>query len=230
MPHDPWSVPREGKPDAGAGRGVADQPGHPDAASAQDGQDTVKFAYADPPYLCGAHLYKEHPEWRVYASIDGHADLIARLVTEYPDGWALSMSSVDISAMAAILPTDVRWGAWIKPFASFKPNVTRAYCWEPVAFMGGRKIPKTEPTVRDFIEAEESPALKESITLKKGMTGAKPRKFCEWLLDLMAFDPRQDDEFDDLFPGSGVFGAVRDERIVQTRIQDGEHLQWRLVP
>jgi len=190
----------------------------------------VKFAYADPPYLCGAHHYKEHPEWHVYATMDGHAQLIARLIKEYPDGWALSMSSVDISAMAAILPADVRWGAWCKPFASFKPNVTRAYCWEPVAFMGGRPIPKTEPTVRDFVEAAEtSPAIMESITLRKGLTGAKPPKFCEWILDLMGFDCDLD-TIDDLFPGTGVFGRVRDDRIVRNEIANGACKQWRLIP
>ncbi len=168
----------------------------------------MRFAYADPPYLCGAHLYKAHPNWAVYASIDGHRTLIDRLQRDYPDGWALSMSSSDIQSMSPLLPADVRWASWVKPFASFKPNVTRAYTWEPIAFMGGRTIPRTSDTVRDHIVA---PAVVESITLKKGLAGAKPRKVCEWLLDLMAFDPLLD-TFDDLFPGTGIFGVVRDGR------------------
>lgn len=188
----------------------------------------MKFAYADPPYLCGAHLYKDYPEWRDFASVEGHARLINRLVDEYPDGWALSMSSVDIQTIGPLLPAMVRWGAWIKPFASFKPNVTRAYCWEPVAFMGGRKIERTDPTVRDFIEAEEPPALKESIALKKGLTGAKPPKFCHWIMDLMNFDPDEGDEFDDLFPGTGAFSRARDERIALVRREQCR--QWRLIP
>lgn len=156
----------------------------------------MRLAYADPPYLCGAHLYKSHPKWHVYASLDGHRALIERLLVEYPDGWALSMASVDISAMASMLPMAVRWGSWVKPFASFKPNVTRAYCWEPVAFVGGRAPLKSEPTVRDFCI--------ESIQLKKGLAGAKPPRFCAWVLDFLG--ARFGDEVDDLFPGTGVFG------------------------
>lgn len=46
----------------------------------------MRFAYADPPYIGCAHLYPEKRE------ID-HDELIARLLSDYPDGWALSASS-----------------------------------------------------------------------------------------------------------------------------------------
>ena len=32
----------------------------------------MRLAYADPPYLGCASHYKDHSEWKVYDSIDGH--------------------------------------------------------------------------------------------------------------------------------------------------------------
>ena len=43
------------------------------------------MAYADPPYAGRAHYYPEREE------VD-RAGLIARLVSEFPDGWALSVN------------------------------------------------------------------------------------------------------------------------------------------
>jgi hypothetical protein len=59
--------------------------------------------------------------------------------------------------------------------------------------------------VRDFVSA--------NIVLEKGVKGAKPAAFCEWVLDLLGY--RDGDTFDDVFPGSGVFGRVRDQRGAQ---------------
>ena len=42
----------------------------------------------------------------------------------------------------------------------------------------------------------------ESITLKKGLTGAKPIKVCEWAFEMMGADPK--DSLDDLYPGTGI--------------------------
>jgi hypothetical protein len=139
----------------------------------------------------------------VYASIDGHRALVERLDREHPDGWALSMASVDISAMAMILPRDVRWGSWVKTFASFKPGVNPGYAWEPVAFRGGRALGRDVDTVRDFLACP--------IALKKGLAGAKPPRFCAWILDMLGF--QAGDTCDDIFPGTGVFSRVRDDRI-----------------
>jgi hypothetical protein len=50
----------------------------------------VKFAYADPPYVGQAkRLYGKH---RDYGGEVDHRALIQRLVDDYPDGWALSLS------------------------------------------------------------------------------------------------------------------------------------------
>src|SRR5213594_889325 len=119
----------------------------------------MKFAYADPPYIGQAHRYKEKRE------VD-HAALIRELVTNFPDGWALSCSSPSLRVLLPLCPSDIRIAAWVKPFAIFKPNVNPAYAWEPVLFRGGRKRTRQEPTVRDWVSA--------NITLKKGLVGAKP--------------------------------------------------------
>jgi len=47
----------------------------------------VRFAYADPPYPGQSKKhYGDHPD---YAGEVDHPALIAQLVAEYPDGWAL---------------------------------------------------------------------------------------------------------------------------------------------
>jgi hypothetical protein len=91
----------------------------------------------------------------------------------------------------------------VKPFAAFKRNVRIAYTWEPVIFMPGRDRSKEGASVgRDH--------MAESITMQKGLPGAKPEKFCSWVLDLMGWMPG--DEVADLFPGTGVMGRVSAKR------------------
>lgn len=160
----------------------------------------MKFAYADPPYLgCSALYVDRHPLAMAWDEVGTHRDLIRQMALEYPDGWAFSMSASSIWELCSIFPSGCRWAAWCKPFASFKPNVNPAYTWEPVVFRGGRKRDRTAPTVRDSLSC--------NITLKKGLTGAKPAEFCEWILDLLGFDHTQD-TLDDLFPGTGIMGEV----------------------
>lgn len=165
----------------------------------------MKFAYADPPYIGQAKKHYSHDP--NCAEVD-HEHLIERLVAEYPDGWALSCSSPSLKKILSYCPDDVRIGGWFKPFASFKRNVTIAYAWEPVVFRGGRPIPITEPTVRDWVE---SPAVGESITLRKGLAGAKPKAFCFWILDILNVEAG--DTLDDLFPGTGIMSRCFEEHI-----------------
>lgn len=147
----------------------------------------MKIAYADPPYPGMAYFYK-CPE------VD-HAELIARLGSEYPDGWALSTASTTLQQVLALCPPDVRIGAWVKPWASFKPGVNPGYCWEPIIFTGGRmKRPKTETTIRDWCSC--------NATMGRRFVGAKPERMCWWLFELMGLE--SDDEFVDLFVGSGA--------------------------
>lgn len=157
----------------------------------------VRIAYADPPYPGCAHYYKDHPD---YAGEVDHTALVYSLVSEY-DGYCLHTSSValyDILARFAIEvgPEDrPRIMAWTKPFAAFKANVSVAYAWEPVLVKAARKpVVKAGMTYRDWIA--------ESITLKRGLTGAKPERVCHWLFEIMGCEP--EDEFSDLFPGTGA--------------------------
>lgn len=155
----------------------------------------MRFAYADPPYLgLAAKFYgKLHPEAAEYDKLETHAALVTRLCDEY-DGWAMSLHSPSLGKILSICPDDVRVGAWVKPFASFKKNVNPAYAWEPVIFRGARKRTTDDLTVRDYVAC--------NITLQRGFQGAKPEGFCFWILELLGVQP--DDEFDDVFHGSGA--------------------------
>lgn len=160
----------------------------------------MTFAYADPPYYGCCKLYQHHhPDGRCWDDLTTHKFLLAGLVDTYPDGWALSCSSPSLQAILPLCPPGVRVAAWTKPFAAYKRNVRVAYAWEPVILYGGRVSSKDGAMVnRDF--------LAEPITLKRGFTGAKPERFCRWVLDLLGWKPG--DEVDDLYPGTGVFGRV----------------------
>jgi hypothetical protein len=159
----------------------------------------VKAAYADPPYLgCGkSHYGHLHAEAADYDDPETHRKLIARLCDEF-DAWALSLHSPSLKVILPMCPDDCRVSPWVKPFASFKPGVNPAFAWEPVIWRGGRKRGLDEPTLRDYCSAP--------ITLRRGFPGAKPDEFCWWLFDLLGLTP--DDEFHDLFPGSGAVGRA----------------------
>jgi hypothetical protein len=151
----------------------------------------MKFAYADPPYIGQAKKHYSHDPH--CAEVD-HEKLVQRLCNYYPDGWALSCSSPSLKQILSYCPDDVRIMAWVKPFAIFKPNVGLAYAWEPVLLRGGRKITRAQKTVRDWHSA--------NITLRKGLTGAKPESVCNWLFD--ALNIQMGDTLDDLYPGTGI--------------------------
>lgn len=159
-------------------------------------QDKIKIAYADPPYLGQGrkHYSKLHPRADEWDKLDKHKQLIEQLCDEFPDGWALSLSSPTLRDILPMCPIDVRVAAWVKPFCSFKKGVTVAYAWEPVIFRGGRKRTTQQETVRDWCSV--------SMTREKNHPGAKPFEFCIWLFQLMNL--KDGDEFVDLFPGSGA--------------------------
>lgn len=158
----------------------------------------MRAAYADPPYLgYGKAYYGDHPGAGDFDQPDTHKRLIERLSDEF-DAWALSMGSNTLRLMLPWCPEDVRVASWVKPFASFKPNVTNAYTWEPVLFRFHRPRTRQQPTWRDHIA--------ESITLKRGFTGAKPEKVCFWIFE--GLNLQDGDEFTDLFPGSGAVTAA----------------------
>lgn len=149
----------------------------------------MRLGYADPPYIGCAHLYPEKTE------VD-HAALIAHLEANF-DGWVLHAAAT-AKSMAVLAPlieqTAARWCSWVKPFAAFKRNVPVGYTWEPVLIKAARKpvVSKRIVPLRDFIA--------ESITMKRGLTGAKPEAVCHWAFELLGARP--EDELHDLYPGS----------------------------
>lgn len=151
----------------------------------------MRIAYADPPYPGCAHLYADHPD---YAGEVDHAALIDRLETEF-DGWVLHTSSVAIPVIAPLVPTGARWMSWVKGFAAFKRNVSVAYAWEPVIVKAARKpVVSKRIVMRDWVECP--------ITLRRGLTGAKPEAVCHWAFEMVGARP--DDDLVDLFPGTGA--------------------------
>jgi hypothetical protein len=159
----------------------------------------MRFAYADPPYygLAAKFYGKLHPEAAEYDKLETHAALITRLCAEF-DGWAMSLHSPSLKHILPLCPDDTRVMAWVKPFAAFNLHVDPAYSWEPVLVWGGRKRGNDRLTVRDYCSA--------SITLKRGFRGAKPDALCFWIFEVLGM--RADDEFTDVFPGSGAVGRA----------------------
>lgn len=168
----------------------------------------MRVAYADPPYPGCAHLYRGHAD---YAGEVDHQELVNRLEAEY-DGWILHTSSVALGHVLSCVEdphVGIRVMAWVKPFAAFKANVPVAYAWEPVIVKATRKPVVSERlTLRDWFS--------EPITMKKGLTGAKPETVCRWLFEVAGMEP--DDELDDLFPGTGAVTRAWEAWRSQTRL------------
>ncbi len=144
----------------------------------------MRIAYADPPYIGCAHLYRNHPDFD--GEVD-HAELIALLEREY-DGWVLHASATaeSMAVLAPLVkPTGARWMSWVKGFAAFKANVSVAYAWEPVIVKAARKpVVSGRIVMRDWIQ--------ESITLQRGLTGAKPEAVCHWAFEMVGAEPVDD--------------------------------------
>ena len=167
----------------------------------------MRVAYADPPYIGQAKKhYGDHED---YAGEVDHRELIGRLEAEYPDGWALSLHMPSLGAILRLceehglsqMDGDIRVLSWVKTFGAYKRNVRVAYVWEPVILRPPVRLPGAVPT-RDFaFDDEDADVLAEPIAMKKGLSGAKPERFCFWLFNVMGLRPC--DELDDLFPGTG---------------------------
>ena len=162
---------------------------------------TLRAAYADPPYLgCGVkHYGTRHDAAAEYDDPEAHRRLVDRLCSEF-DCWALSLHEPSLRVILPMCPPDARVGVWVKPFAAFKKNVTRAWTWEPVIFRfaESRPIPVDAPTWRDHVS--------EPIAMRRGFPGAKPEAFCFWVFEGLNLGPA--DIFTDLFPGSGAVGEA----------------------
>jgi len=173
------------------GRATA-EPSRPDAVQ------TLRLAYADPPYPGTAWMYRGHPD---YAGEVDHAALIARL-TAY-DGWALSTSAAALPAVLALCPPGARVAAWHR---GERPAPSRwpLNAWEPVIYHGGR--PADPSRLQDTLHARRVDSLVHGIapmtTLPGRVIGTKPAAFCRWVFTLLGAAPG--DTLDDLFPGSGA--------------------------
>jgi hypothetical protein len=170
----------------------------------------MRFAYADPPYLgCCSKYDHYHPDGLCWDDVSTHSLLIERLQRDFPDGWALSASSVSLRSLLPVSPSDVRIAAWVKPFCAFKKGVRPCYAWEPIIFRGGRNPSNGHahpPPVKGGAQTTPKDFIAESITLQKGLTGAKPERVCRWILDLL--NVQAGDDVIDLFPGTGIMGRV----------------------
>lgn len=163
----------------------------------------MKVAFADPPYIGCANRYPEKKE------VDQEG--LINQMDKFYNCWALSCSSPSLKQLLAWCPSEVRVAAWVKPFCSFKPNVNPAYAWEAVIYCRPRKRDRSVPTVRDWVSA--------SITLKKGLVGAKPPAFCFWLFELLGLEIG--DTLEDLYPGTGVVTQCWESYQDRLRIQQG---------
>jgi len=154
-----------------------------------------RIGYADPPYPGMSHFYKDHPD---YGGEVDHAELIARLERDY-DGWVLHTASTTLHIVVPLLPPGVRIMAWVKTFAAFKKNVMPAYAWEPVIVKAARKpVHNRRQVMRDWIDCP--------MTMRRGLTGAKPEKVCWWAFEMVGARP--EDTLHDMFPGSGAVGRA----------------------
>jgi len=188
----------------------------------------MRFALADPPYPGQSkRLYEGHPD---YAGEVDHAELIARLEAEFPDGWVLCTSAAALPEILALCPYErgtiakspgrvnventVRVLAWCKPQAPPYP-VAVQYGWEPVILRGGRQ--SKWGRVRDWIVA--SPEGHTFRPLPPGhVRGAKPVAFCNWIFECLGARPG--DELVDLFPGSGAVTRAWEAYISQPKLEE----------
>lgn len=162
---------------------------------------SLRLAYADPPYMGqAAKYYRRHAD---YAGEVDYPALVQRLVEDFPDGWALSLSCKSLQPMLALCPANVRVLAWVKRQHGMLPGIRLQYAWEPVIMRGGRQGPHHtgEHTRRDWVQA--SP---EGWTFRSRpsthVTGKKPAAFCYWLFDCLGL--QAGDDLVDLFPGTGA--------------------------
>ena len=170
----------------------------------------MKFAYADPPYFKQGkkHYGEHHDAAEIWDSVQAHTDLINKLIDEYPDGWALSCNPQDVLWLGDHLPKGARLCAWVKEFHQIRP-LTVQHAWEMVILYGGRKVYKRNPFVRDWLSA--------CPTRQKGLVGAKPDAFNDWVLDLLNF--KDGDQMDDLFTGTGSMSRAVERRFSMMEYQ-----------
>lgn len=186
----------------------------------------MKFAYADPPYPTKSRKhYQGHAD---YADEVDHAALIERLEDEF-DGWALSTGAESLVRILPLCPPPVSRGAagggvryqirllsWCKPVSQPGGAGGALYGWEPVILRGWRREQSPHPPRDWFVCSPELYTFREKPD--DHVTGAKPPDFCRWLFECAGL--RADDEFVDLFRGSGAVGAAWEKFRTQPQLAD----------
>lgn len=194
----------------------------------------LRLGYADPPYPGLAQRYYQ------CAEVD-HAELIARLMRDYPHGWALSTSRDALrgafpdsgapDGVLALCPPDVRVCVWVKPHRSVRSRWPHND-WEPLIVYGGR--PRLEGVAPDLCDVLVWGGRQHSHP--KALVGMKPAAFCEWMFRQLG--AQAGDTLDDLFPGSGAVGRAwalytsgpGSPDASDGAASDASHLEARRVP
>ena len=164
-----------------------------------------RFAYADPPYPGCAHYYDEQEE------VD-HARLIAYLLAEYPDGWALSTSSSALRDVLALCPPDTRVCVWRRR-VRVSPSKRALSAWEPLLVVGGREH-RTDVSQQLLDDLETDDVVLDEVLDYRGrydsfngaLVGMKPPQTAAWIFRQLG--ARAGDTLHDLYPGSGAIGRA----------------------
>jgi hypothetical protein len=157
---------------------------------AEDQGRVMRFAYADPPYPGKAYYYPENTE------VD-YVSLVARLVRDFPDGWALSLAARDLRDVLPSCPAGARVGAWVKQARMCRCS-SAVSSWEPVIFVGGRRRRAT-----GGVRVLDACVARGRFRRFPGaMVGMKPPAFAVWVFEVLGAS--RGDVFVDLFPGSGA--------------------------
>lgn len=163
----------------------------------------MRFAYADPPYPGMARRYYGSPEVN-------HEILIGTLVSDFPDGWALSTSAGTVRQVLSMCPASTRVACWVR--GSRKGQTWRPRnAWEPLLVFCGR--PRRLGADEDLDDVLLWGGRQHSHP--DALIGMKSAAFAEWMFRQLG--ALSGDTLIDVFPGSGVIGRAWDLYAVPTR-------------
>jgi hypothetical protein len=185
----------------------------------------IRVAYADPPYPGCARFYsvpgtpEYHPDAAEWDDPARHVRLIQELERDFPDGWALSTSSTALDVLHP-RPAGSRVAVYCHPGVQNamvgREVAAVAFMWEAVIYRVPQVARGTRVSTPDCVWASAG------HNHTQGFYGSKPPKFCRWLLSLLRLGAHPDDEFVDLFPGSGnVTRAWQEFRAGRVVARDG---------
>lgn len=158
----------------------------------------ARFAYADPVYPDCERYYVDHPD---YAGTIDHAELITRLVREFPDGWALSTSDAALQAMLKLCPDGTRTAIWVKGSRAGESWRARN-AYEPVLIYKGRARKLGVDDMLDDVLIWGG----RQHSHPGALVGMKSAAFAEWIFRQLG--AAAGDDLVDMFPGSGAIGRA----------------------